>query len=238
MSSQKYEQHTESKESSRSSERNVQHQDAQVRSRTEEKSDTVHTGYTHTDVVAPMMLSSQPVIIANTGVAQDLVGGFSANIARVTGTSQELQMQRTPQMIEQERQDEERYNRERDAIQLAHQKEIERMTEEYRKRAEAEAQKIRSELEKQHQRDVAFRKDLIDTAIERQRKEVDLEAKLAKRDLERGGQAAKASLDQSRLATNVDINFNAAASTNSERSEGTTVSESEKFTRDVRTSKK
>nr|WBQ85686.1 CAHS 1a [Mesobiotus radiatus] len=122
-----------------------------------------------------------------------------------------MQVQKTPQILAMEQQDDARYRQEQAAIAAAHQKELERLTEDYRKKAEAEALKVKQELEKQHSRDMNFRKELIDIAIERQRKEIDLESKLAKRNLEREAELAKSTLDRTRLATNVEVNFTAAA---------------------------
>lgn len=118
------------------------------------------------------------------GLAEDLIGkGFTASAARVTGTSEELNVQPSPALLQQQKTDEDRYHREQNAIAKQHEKELEKKTEAYRKQAEHEAEKIRNQLEKQHGRDIEFRKDLVDQAIEKQKKEVDLEAKAAKQEL-------------------------------------------------------
>ncbi|XP_055351814.1 cytosolic-abundant heat soluble protein 94205-like [Paramacrobiotus metropolitanus] len=196
-----------------------------------EKEHTVHTGYTHTQVTAPLVAPAPP-IIQTPRMAEELVGGFTGSAARYTATTGELNIQPSERLLQEAARDSAAHSRESEAIAKAHERELEKKTEQYRKEAEAEAEKIRKELEKQHERDIEFRKGLIDSAIERQKREVELEAKMAKRELEREAQLAKEALERSKLATNVEVNFDSAVGHTA--SVGTTVSESESVTRDVR----
>jgi len=188
-----------------------------------------HTEFTHSEVKAPLIHPAPPIIATGSaGLAEEIVGqGFTASAARISGASSEVNIQASPALVEAARRDQERYQLEQGAIAQRHEKDLEQKTEAYRKTAEAEAEKIRKELEKQHARDVEFRKDMVESAIERQKREVDLEANMAKRELDREGQLAKEALERSRLSTNVEVNFDSAAGHTV--SGGTTVSKSEKI---------
>jgi len=183
------------------------------------------TNYTHTEVRAPLVNPPPPIISTGaSGLAQEIVGeGFSASAARISGASATTQIHESQASREQAAKDQERYAREQEAIARAHEKDLEKKTEDYRKTAEAEAEKIRKELEKQHARDVEFRKDLVESAIDRQKREVELEAKYAKKELEHERELALNALEQSKMATNVQVSMDTAAGTTV--SGGTTVSQ-------------
>nr|P0CU46.1 RecName: Full=Cytosolic-abundant heat soluble protein 86272; Short=CAHS 86272; AltName: Full=Cytosolic-abundant heat soluble protein b; Short=SAHS-b; AltName: Full=Tardigrade-specific intrinsically disordered protein CAHS 86272; Short=TDP CAHS 86272 [Hypsibius exemplaris] len=183
------------------------------------------TNYTHTEIRAPMVNPLPPIISTGAaGLAQEIVGeGFTASATRISGAAATTQVLESQASREQAFKDQEKYSREQAAIARAHDKDLEKKTEEYRKTAEAEAEKIRKELEKQHARDVEFRKDLVESAIDRQKREVDLEAKYAKKELEHERELAMNALEQSKMATNVQVQMDTAAGTTV--SGGTTVSE-------------
>jgi len=191
------------------------------------------TSYTHTEVRAPLINTVSPIVsIGSAGLAQEIVGeGFTASAARISGASSNVMVNETAEMRQQQLKEQEHYQREKNAIERQHEKELEKKTEAYRKTAEEEAERIRKELEKQHARDVDFRKDLVESAIDKQKREVELEAKMAKKDLERERELALNALENSKMATNVQVQMDTAAGKTI--SGGTTVSESVKVTHET-----
>jgi len=184
-----------------------------------------NTSYTHTEVRAPLINPAPPIVsTGSVGLAQGLVGqGFTASAARISGSETQGVMHESATLHEQARKDQERYEQEKAAISHHHDKELEKKTEAYRKEAEADAERIRKEMEKQHRKDVDFRKDMVESAIDLQKREVDLEAKMAKKDLDREREMALNALEQSKMATNIEVRMDTAAG--STVSGGTTVSE-------------
>jgi len=183
------------------------------------------TSFTHTEVRAPLINPLPPIIsTGSAGLAQDIVGeGFCASATRVSGQTANIGVCETQETRAHAAKDQERYSREQESIARSHEKDLEKKTEEYRKTAEAEAEKIRKELEKQHARDVDFRKDVVESAIDRQKREVELEAKYAKKELEHERELALNALEQSKMATNVQVSMDTAAGTTV--SGGTTISQ-------------
>jgi len=185
------------------------------------------TSYTHTEVRAPSHVHVQPMISTGAaGLAQEVIGqGFSASAARISGGAVEGHVVETREMREKARRDQEKYAREQAAIAAEHEKSLAMKTDKYRKETEEEAEKIRMELEKQHARDVDFRKDLVESEIERQKREIDLEAKKAKTELEHERQLAKEALESSKMRTDIEVKLDTAAGTTV--SCGTTMASSE-----------
>jgi len=183
------------------------------------------SSYTHTEVRAPLIAPVSPMIsTGSAGLAQEIVGeGFTASAARISGAGTTCMVSETPEMRKEQLKEQESYHREKTAIARQQEKEMERKTEAYRKTAEEEAERIRKELEKQNARDIEFRKDLVESAIDRQKREVELEAKFAKKDLERERELALNALENSKMATNVQVTMDSAAGKTV--SGGTTVSE-------------
>jgi regulator of protease activity HflC (stomatin/prohibitin superfamily) len=227
MSQRREEQHYERHEERVQGGQNVQ-RDEQHHEKVE------NTSYTHTDVRVPNINPAPPIIsTGSAGLGQALVGeGFTASAARISSGSSQINVQPSEKLTEEARRDQERYQREQEAILQRQQQQTEGKTEAYRKEAEAQAEKIRKELEKQHQKDVDFRKELVGDAINTQKKQVELEAMMAKRELDREAQAAREALDKSKLQTNIEVNMETAAGRTV--SGGTTVSQSEKISKEVR----
>jgi len=223
--SQRHEEHYVNEE--RSQQGGVQRQD-------HSKQEVHSESYVHTEVKAPLINPAPPIIsTGSAGLGQALVGeAFSASAARISSGSNQINVQPSEKLSEEARRDQERYQREQDAILQRQQQSTESKTEAYRKDAEAQAEKIRKELEKQHQKDIDFRKDLVGDAINTQKKQVELEAMMAKRELDREAQAAKEALEQSKLQTNIEVKMDTAAGRTI--SGGTTVSQSESLSKEVR----
>jgi hydroxylamine reductase (hybrid-cluster protein) len=150
-----------------------------------------------------------PVSSQITGLAQG--EAFSASAYSMSGTDTRAVSGETPEMREKMQNVYEKHQQERDAIAIASQKELAQKTEDYRSAAEDQAEKIRKELEKQQNRDVEFRKELVDSAIDRQKREIDLAYKLGKKELEHNREVAKETIDSSKRRTEFQVNMATAA---------------------------
>lgn len=193
-----------------------------------EKNQEENTSYTHTDVKVAYPHISSPFISVSTDIARDLVGeGFQASVSRITGATGELNLQDSEAQSEEARLDLEAKQREQELLNQQFQKELERKTEAYRRQQEVESEKIRKELERQFVRDVDFRKELMDQAIENQKKQIDLEARYAKKELERERNKAKLILDSSKFHSEINVNMEAAAGNTQSGSQSVAVSQSE-----------
>ncbi|XP_055348073.1 cytosolic-abundant heat soluble protein 94205-like [Paramacrobiotus metropolitanus] len=196
----------------------------------EHEKEVVNETHVHTEIRAPLVAPPVAHVEVQGGFG-DLAAGFTGSSARYTATSGEVFVQPSPRALEEARRDSLSHQKEADSIARAHEQDLMKRSEKYQSETEAEALKIRKEMEKQHERDIAFRKSLIDSAVDRQIREVDLEARMAKRELLREAQIAKEQLDRASAATTVEVDLKTAVGHT--HSAGVTASET--VMRDVRT---
>lgn len=216
----------------REQQQQFQEREQQQQFQEREKNQVEHSSYTRTDIRAPMINMPTPFISSTIG-AQDLIGeGFQASVSRITGGSEEMRIEDYPQLIEEAKRDEDAKYREQQLMNQQFEKELDRKTEAYRKTQEAETEWIRKELEKQHLRDVEFRKELMEQAIENQKRQIDLEARYAKKELDRERTKARMALEKSKFHTDIQVNMESAAGLS--QSGGQVVSQSERVTQNVR----
>nr|WBQ85727.1 CAHS 8d [Paramacrobiotus areolatus] len=194
-----------------------------------ERSEVQQTSYMQSSVKVPFMNLPTPFISTSAVLAQDLVGeGFQASISRITGISDQMESVENPQLDEEARRDLEAKQREQDTLARQYQTELERKTEAYRKAQEVEVEKIRKELEKQHLRDVEFRKEVVEMAIENQKKQIDLESRYAKKEMDRERMRARQMLEQQKFHSDIQVNMESSAA--GTHAGGQVVSESHKYT--------
>ncbi|XP_055345301.1 cytosolic-abundant heat soluble protein 107838-like [Paramacrobiotus metropolitanus] len=211
-------------------------QQQQGREVQQERKEAQQTSYMTSQVKVPMMHLPSPFM--STGFsAQELIGeGFQASISRISAVSEDMRQLDSPELDEEARKDMAAKQREHDMLTQQYEKEVERKTEAYRKLQEAEADKIRKELEKQHLRDVEFRKDMVEMAIDNQKRQIDLESRYAKKEMDRERTRCRLMLEQQKFHSDISVNLEASAA-HTETS-GQCVSESQKFTENNRQLKK
>nr|WBQ85718.1 CAHS 7a [Macrobiotus pallari] len=154
------------------------------------------------------------------------------NIARITNASQQQQIHESPEIAAEAQRDYVQKMKEQEQLAQEFERELEHRTIVYRKQQEAETERIRKELEKQHLRDVEFRQNLADLAVEQQKKQVDLETRYAKRELDRQRRMARDALERTKLSENIQVEIDSGAGNTV--SGASTVAETEKVTADRR----
>ncbi|GAU90929.1 CAHS7 [Ramazzottius varieornatus] len=173
-----------------------------------------HRAQTYSSINPPAIHLSPVLVSPGTmGPADEIVGhGLVASAACVSATATPFVFE-TAEQAEKSLKDREDYLREQEKISLEHEKKLEKLTDSYRKSTEEEAERIRKELEKQHERDVAFRKDVLNSTIDRQQKEVDLQVKYAKKQLEHEREMAIHALEEAKAQAEVHVQMDTAAGT-------------------------
>nr|WBQ85703.1 CAHS 6e [Paramacrobiotus richtersi] len=83
----------------------------------------------------------------------------------------------------------------------------------YRNQVEADAELIRRTLERQQIRDIEFRQKMVETSVDRQQHEIQLEAEYAMRALEKEREAASRALEQAKAQTHIDVRVDTAIGT-------------------------
>lgn len=137
--------------------------------------------------------------------------GFHVNVSRISGNSQENQVIESPAMTAEMQRDYEEKIKEQEKLNKEFEKELEKRTEAYRKQQEAATEQIRKQLEQQHLKDVAFRQELVEVAIENQKKQVDIEVRYAKRDLDHQRKMAKDTLERTKFSQEIQVTLDTAA---------------------------
>jgi len=218
MSSQQYERHIESDKSSGNTRdvrdskefrRETNIESGYAANQQSSEKEAINTTHVHVQASVPLVAPQPPIIALGADISKDLAG-LTNSIAVITAETNKLSLAPNKEILDRAAREDEQVRRELEKIAEAYEKEVGRKSEQYRQQTEAEAHKIRKMLEEQHFRDIAFRQQIVDAAIERQKKEIELEARYARRGLEREGLMAKAALEQSKMATNVVVNFDSA----------------------------
>nr|WBQ85708.1 CAHS 6a [Macrobiotus sp. 1 JF-2022a] len=119
----------------------------------------------------------------------------------------------------------ERYRQRVEELARQHEAEASAKASQYRQQVEQDAELIRKTLERQHIRDIEFRKDMVESAVDRQQHEIQLEAEYAMRALEKEREAARNALDQAKMQTNIDVNIDTAIGTTVSRGSVNTTTE-------------
>ncbi|GAV06915.1 CAHS14 [Ramazzottius varieornatus] len=170
--------------------------------------ESVRTGYTVTEdkpltIAAPVL--AQPI---HTRLDVQLGGGASAEIH--AGTTVDLSAIQGQDLGPEEYA---RYRAKVEALAREDEREAGLRAAEYRTEVERDAETIRQILERQHIRDLEFRREMIEHQVDRQEREIQLEAEYAMRALEMERQAARKALETAKAQTHVDVRVDTAIGT-------------------------
>lgn len=181
--------------------------------------ESVRTGYTYTEdkaltVAAPMLAQE-----IHSNLNMQLGGGASAEIH--AGTTMDLsKMQRNDLGPEEYA----KYKAKVEALARKDEKDAGKRASDYRAEVERDAELIRQILERQHIRDLEFRKEMIEHQVDRQEREIQLEAEYAMRALELERNAAREALETAKAQTHIDVKFDSAIGTTIAKSSISTTS--------------
>nr|WBQ85701.1 CAHS 6a [Acutuncus antarcticus] len=150
-----------------------------------------------------------------------LTGGASAEIHATT----DVNLATESQLKDMGPEEYERYRMKVESLARQQELELSQKASTYRNQVEKDAELIRQTLERQHIRDIEFRKDMVEASVDRQQQEIQLEAEYAMRTLENERAAAQAALEQAKMSSHIDVNIDSAIGTTHSHGKVTTTSE-------------
>lgn len=170
--------------------------------------ESVRTGYTHTEDKALTIAAPNLAAPIHSRLDVRLGGGASAEIH--AGTTMDLS---SIQRVDQGPEEYARYKAKVETLARHDERDAGIRAAKYRDEVERDAEMIRQILERQHIRDLEFRKEMIEHQVDRQEREIQLEAEYAMRALELERQAAREALETAKAQTHVDVRVDTAIGT-------------------------
>lgn len=184
----------------------------------------IRSGYTDTqlkDMVIPGPLMAPPIQSVTHDLLAQGTGGASTEIHATTNANLLGDIDASSLAPEEY----ERYRHRVEDLARQHEADATAKADQYRGQVEQDAELIRRTLERQHIRDIEFRKDMVESAVDRQQHEIQLEAEYAMRALELEREAARRALDQAKSQTNIDVRVDSAIGTTISKGSVSTQSE-------------
>ncbi|XP_055337186.1 cytosolic-abundant heat soluble protein 89226-like [Paramacrobiotus metropolitanus] len=178
----------------------------------------VRSGVTYTndkEIIIPGPMVAPPI----PSVTHDLLAQGSGGTSAEIHASTNIDLLANTQLQGQSPEEYERYRARIEDLAREHEMDTAQKAAMYRSQVEADAELIRRTLERQHIRDIEFRKDMVESAVDRQQHEIQLEAEYAMRALEKEREAARQALEQAKMETHIDVKVDSAI--------GTTISKGE-----------